>query len=71
MSNKKEANVNRSDCMVHDPDACNLYPMEEYLTNEMPDVLKEYAGRETIRFGYDNLDAITDIHPSLYCRPAK
>ena len=66
MSNKKEANVNRSDWMVHDPDACNLYPMEEYLTNEMPEVLREFASRETIRSGYDNLDALTDIHPSLY-----
>ena len=47
MSNKKEANVNRSDCMVHDPDACNLYPMEEYLTNEMPVlVIKYFKGRQ-------------------------
>lgn len=66
MSNKKEANENRSDWVVHDPEACNFIHMQKYLTDSLPGALQEYAGRETIFSGYDNLDAITSIYPSLY-----
>ena len=49
MSNKKEANENRADWMVHDPEACNFIHMQKYITDSLPGALQEYAGSGSIK----------------------